>query len=711
MKSTIYTQNRELSWLRFNERVLDEAREEGVPAFERLKFISIFTSNLDEFFMIRVGSLYDQTLLPKPKNDSKTGMTPAEQLDAIFSAVAPLYRKKDRIYAEVTQRLSDRGITYIHPSEATENENKFMEKYFRSYVQPILSPQIINGHHPFPHLVNKALYIVMTLKVDDRQTFGIIPVPQNLDRIVCMPGGTLRYMLVEDIICEYADSMFEDIKINDRTVISVTRNADLNTDDLLDFDEDFRHQMKKVLKRRLRLAPVRLECSGQIDSKMEKFLRDKLDLRKAQVFCSSSPLEMSYVFPLMDRIPDRVACKMTYEHFDPQPPRWFRPGESIMKRAEREDLFLSYPYDQMAPFLQLVREAANDPRVVSIKITIYRLASKAALVDYLRLAAENGKEVTAMMELRARFDEENNINWSESLEEAGCTVIYGIEDYKVHSKVCLITYMDKGRIKRITQIGTGNYNEKTAKLYTDMSLITSDPEIGADAAELFRKLSISNLNGSYSRLMVAPNSMKSVIAAYIHSEIEKAKQGRDAQILVKINSLTDREIIDLLSEASQAGVKIQMIIRGICCLLPGIEGYTDNITVTSVVGRFLEHSRVYCFGTGEEMKMYISSADFMTRNLNRRVEVACPVEDPGIKRQIMDILQLMLRDNVKARNMRYDGLYEKKVAAEGEAAIDCQQELIRQALVKKQEEPVKPVYDETENRPSLWQRLKSLFTG
>ena len=428
MKSTIYTQNRELSWLRFNERVLDEAREEGVPAFERLKFISIFTSNLDEFFMIRVGSLYDQTLLPKPKNDSKTGMTPAEQLDAIFSAVAPLYRKKDWIYAEVTQRLSDRGVTYIRPFDATENEKKFMEKYFRSYVQPILSPQIINGHHPFPHLVNKALYIVMTLKVDDRQTFGIIPVPQNRDRIVCMPGGTLRYMLVEDIICEYADSMFEDIKIHDKTIISVTRNADLNTDDLLDFDEDFRHQMKKVLKRRLRLAPVRLECSGQIDSKMEKFLRDKLDLRKAQVFCSSSPLEMSYVFPLMDRIPDRVAGKMTYEHFDPQPPKWFRPGESIMKRAEHEDLFLSYPYDQMAPFLQLVRESANDPRVVSIKITIYRLASKAALVDYLRLAAENGKEVTAMMELRARFDEENNINWSESLEEAGCTVIYGIED-------------------------------------------------------------------------------------------------------------------------------------------------------------------------------------------------------------------------------------------------------------------------------------------
>ncbi len=711
MRNTIYTQNRELSWLRFNERVLDEAREEGVPAFERLKFISIFTSNLDEFFMIRVGSLYDQTLLPKPKHDSKTGMSPSEQLEAIFRAVAPLYRKKDKLYSEVTRRLADSGVTCISLSEATDSERKYVDRYFQSYIQPILSPQIINGHHPFPHLVNKALYIVMTLKVEDKHSFGIIPVPQNLDRIVCMPGGSLRYMLVEDIICEYAGSMFEDIKIQDRTVISVTRNADLNTDDLLDFDEDFRHQMKKVLKRRLRLAPVRLECSGQISPKLEKFLRDRLDLCKAQVFCSSSPLEMSYVFPLLDRIPERVAGKMTYEHFDPQPPKWFRPGENIMERAEHEDLFLSYPYDQMNPFLQLLREAATDPRVISIKITIYRLASKAALVDYLRLAAENGKEVTAMMELRARFDEANNINWSESLEEAGCTVIYGIEDYKVHSKVCLITYMDKGSIKRITQIGTGNYNEKTAKLYTDMSLITSDQTIGADAAEFFRNISISNLNGSYSRLMVAPNHMKSVISAHIRTEIEKAKQGRDAQILVKINSLTDREIIDLLSEASRAGVRIQMIIRGICCLLPGIEGYTDNVAVTSVVGRFLEHSRVYCFGTGDDMKMYISSADLMTRNLNRRVEVACPVEDPGIKKQILDILDLMLRDNVKARNMRYDGIYEKKLRAEGETPVDCQQELIRQALVKRQEEPARPAYDENEDSPSLWQRLKSLFAG
>lgn len=679
MKDTLYTQNRELSWLRFNERVMEEAVEECVPAFERLKFISIFTSNLDEFFMIRVGSLYDQTFLPEPQTDNKTGMTAREQLTEIFRAVAPLYKKKDKIYREVTKRLADKGITFREADALDEKEEAFAQEYFSSYVQPILSPQIINAHHPFPHLINKALYIVLQLKIRDKTALGIVPVPTSLERILCFPGSSCRYTLLEGIVWKYADCLFDNCKVQTKTIISVTRNADVNVESLADEDEDFRHQMKKVLKKRSRLAPVRLEYYGEIDEKTEKFLRGKLHLKKEQVFCSHVPLEMSYVFPLLQKLPAGLQKEVTYEPFEPQPPAWMVPGESMIQKVLKQDVFLSYPYQQMNPFLQLVREAAGDPNVISIKITIYRLASKATLVDYLRTAAENGKEVTVLMELRARFDEANNINWSESLEDAGCTVLYGLKDYKVHSKVCLITRMEKGKLQRITQVGTGNYNEKTAKLYTDLSLITSDPGIGNDAADFFKNMSIGNLEGSYQHLMVAPNSMKNRILALIHGEIEKARRGESARILVKINSLTDRETIDALCEASQAGVQIQIIIRGICCLLPDIEGYTDNIRVTSVVGRFLEHSRVYCFGEGEQMQMFLSSADFMTRNLNRRVEVACPVYDSVIRGQVMDILQCMLHDNSKARNLRYDGLYEKKGI--GQERIDCQKQLIEQALL------------------------------
>lgn len=689
MKETIYTQNRELSWLRFNERVLEEAVEEGVPAYERLKFISIFTSNLDEFFMIRVGSLYDQTFLAKPQIDNKTGMTAEEQLKEIFQEVGFLYKKRDKIYREVARRLEDKGICLVSLENMEEKDLRFLRGRFINEIRPILSPQIINAHHPFPHLVNKALYVVVHLKISEKSAFGIVPVPATLERILELPGGGCRYALLEDVICEYAEEIFDNCKVQDKTIVSVTRNADINVSSLADEDEDFRDQMKKVLKKRSRLAPVRLEYYKGIDEKTEKFLHDKLNLKRSQIYKSCAPLEMSYVFPLLDKFPRQLAQHVTYENFEPQPPKWLAPGENIMKKALAQDLFLSYPYDQMKPFLQLIREAANDPCVISIKITIYRLASKAALVDYLRTAAENGKEVTVLMELRARFDEANNINWSESLEDAGCTVIYGLKDYKVHSKVCLITRMEKGKIRRITQVGTGNYNEKTAKLYTDFSLITARQEIGDDAAEYFKNMAIANLNGNYNYLMVAPNSMKSKVLALIYGEIQKAQRGEPARIMIKINSLTDRKTIDALREASQAGVRIDMIIRGICCLLPGIEGYTENIRVTSVVGRFLEHSRVYCFGEGDDMRMYISSADFMTRNLNRRVEVACPVLDQGIRKQIMDILELMFRDNVKARNMRYDGLYEKKRI--GEEPVDCQRELIRRALMEApQPEPAAP---------------------
>ena len=680
--NTIYTQNRELSWLRFNERVMDEAREKGVPAFEKLNFISIFTSNLDEFFMIRVGSLYDQTFMTKPQIDNKTGMDAAEQLEEVFKAVAPLYKKRDKIYKEVTGLLEEKGITYVDMSTMTPVGRKYAEDYFFSYIQPILSPQIINAHHPFPHLINKALYVVLLLEINGKSAYGIVPVPANLDRVVRMPGDSTRYTLIENIILEYIDSIFDNCEIKSKSIISVTRNADVNVDSLVDEDDDFRHHMKKVLRKRSRLAPVRLEVYGSIDDKLEKFLRDKLELKKNQVFWSSTPLEMSYIHSILDGVSDSTVSAITYTPFDPQMPEWYNPIDSMLNRVMNEDVLLSYPYEQMEPFLQLLKEAAYDTRVISIKITIYRLASKAKLVDYLRIAAENGKEVTVVMELRARFDEANNINWSESLEEAGCTVIYGLKDYKVHSKVCQITLMERRKIKRITQIGTGNYNEKTAKLYTDLSLMTSDDEIGNDAAAYFKNMAIANINGHYDALMVAPNSMKNRILALIQGEIEKAKAGLDSGIIIKINSLTDRETIDKLKDASQAGVKVQMIIRGICCLLPDVEGYTENITITSVVGRFLEHSRVYCFGTGDDMKMYISSADFMTRNLNRRVEVACPVKSPEIRGKILEIIDIMMKDNVKARNLRYDGLYEKKGVGEGGEMTDCQQELIDLALLR-----------------------------
>ena len=713
MKETIYTQNRELSWLRFNERVLEEAVEENVPEFEKLKFISIFTSNLDEFFMIRVGSLYDQTFLPEPQIDNKTGMDAQEQLDAIFSAVRPLYRKKDQIYLDVTRRLADKGIVYGDMKSLDENEYARLEEYFEMNVQPVLSPQIINSHHPFPHLLNKAIYIILQLKISEKTAFGIVQVPQGIERIKCLHDGKAKYVLLEDIIYEHIDKLFDNCKVQAKNIISVTRNADINTSRLVDEDEDFRHHMKKILKKRARLAPVRLEYYGTINEKIEKFLRSRLELTKEQIFSSRAPLEMSYVFPLLDKLPKQLASEVTYEPFTPQQPSWFNTGDNMMQKVMSGDVLLSYPYEQMEPFLQLIKEAANDPNVISIKITIYRLASRAKLVDYLRTAAENGKDVTVLMELRARFDEANNINWAESLEDAGCTVIYGIQDYKVHSKVCLITMMDNGRVKRITQIGTGNYNEKTAALYTDLSLITADQEIGNDAAVYFKNMAIANLNGEYHQLMVAPNSMKNRILSLIHGETVKAQQGKPARIMVKINSLTDRETIDALKDASQAGVRIDMIIRGICCLLPGVEGYTDNIHITSVVGRFLEHSRVYCFGEGEDMKMYISSADYMTRNLNRRVEVACPVRDSRIREQIISILELMLQDNLKARNLRYDGIYEKKAISD--SAVDCQQELINRAIIA----AVRPVHTQgnsadrqngkPEEHKSFWQKLKELF--
>ena len=689
-----YTQDRELSWLRFNERVLEESRDPEVPLYERLKFVSIFTSNLDEFFMIRVGSLFDMALLKEEHVDNKTGLTPKEQLANIFKAVPPLCKQKDKSFSEIEERLRQHDIYNLHVKELENSEKKYIEKYFKNYILPILSPQVVDSHHPFPHLENKALYIAVMLKDKGGSTYGIIPVPASLPKVIFLPGSSVRYILTEQVILEHASQVFDMYDIADKAVISITRNADISPEDeSFEIDDDFRQRMRKVLKKRARLAPVRMEIQGDVDTPLAEYFCERLGLRKEQVFRSKSPLNMGYVYSLQDKFPQTTLNRITYQPFEPQPSRSLNRAESVTSQVLRHDVLLFYPYEQMDPFLQLIRESANDPNVLSIKITIYRLASKAKLIEYLAQAAENNKDVTVLMELRARFDEESNINWSERLEEAGCQVIYGFEGFKVHSKICLITRRDKGNIQYITQVGTGNYNEKTAKLYTDLCLMTANQEIGTDAAVFFKNMAIANLDGSYNRLLVAPHSLKNALLDCIDEEIAKAKAGQPAKMILKMNSITERKLIDKLAEASQAGVQIQMIVRGICCIVPHVPGKTYNIDIISIVGRFLEHPRIYVFGAGEDPKIYIGSADMMTRNTDRRVEIACPVLDPNIKKRVLKIVDIMLRDNVKARVLQSDGRYRKKELAPGEPLVNSQEYFIATAreMAKKQPapEPVK----------------------
>ena len=653
-----FTQNRELSWLRFNDRVLSEAEDESVPLLERLKFIAIFSSNLDEFFMIRVGSLFDLSALDEKMTDNKSGMTPGEQLERIFEAVRPLLKKRDRLFAEVEKRLREHDIYRLEFSELEKNERKSVHRYFEASVRPLLSPQIIDTHHPFPHLANNIIHIGVMLRHKKRETFGVIPLPAAVPAVFYLPGSETRYISMENIVLEYAQRLFAPYTVLEKTVFRVTRNADVNPDDEVFADEsDFRKRMKKVLKQRQRLAPVRLELSSQISGVFSAYFEERLGLSPAQIYAARAPMDMSYVYGLSSRLPKIKRNSLSYPPFMPVWPASVNRGESIIRQIEKHDVLLFYPFESMEPFLQLIKEAAFDPRVISVKITIYRLARHTKLVEYLCAAAENGKEVTVLIELRARFDEQNNIDWSERLEDAGCTVTYGFDYYKVHSKVCQITMRGKNGIQYITQVGTGNYNEKTAGLYTDLSLITADRSIGQDAAEFFKNMAISNLQGVYRHLLAAPVSLKSAVLELIDSEAAKGEGGR---IFIKINSLTDAEIIDRLSKASCAGVKIQMVVRGICCLLPGIPGKTENIKITSIVGRFLEHSRIYCFGSGADEKMYISSADFMTRNTERRVELACPVYDPKIRERIHRIADAVLYDTVKARTLMPDGEYAKK---------------------------------------------------
>lgn len=673
-----YTQNRELSWLEFNARVLAEAEDKTVPLLERFKFLAIFTSNLDEFFMIRVGSLTDMAALEPNRRDTKSGLTAEEQLSRIYAAVEPLYARRDAAFRDVDARLAQEDLCRTSMDELDSSERKYIKRYFNTMIAPVLSPQVVDSHHPFPHLEGKVLHIAVLLSHKKNERLGLIPVPASLPPITFLPNDKRRYLMTEDILLAFADSIFEMYDVLEKTVFCVTRNADVPLDDEPFGSEqvDLRKKMERMLRQRRRMAIVRVELSRPVSSHFKECLHKRFEVTDEQIFLSrSAPLRMSYAFSLGDYLSDGRRSRLSDPPFIPQQPAMLPAGQSLLKTALQRDVLLSYPYESMEPFLQMIREAANDPPVLSVRITIYRLASKAKLVEYLCAAAENGKDVTVLIELRARFDEQNNIDWSERLEEAGCKIIYGFEDYKVHSKICLITRRERGGVRYITQVGTGNYNEKTARQYTDVSLVTSSESIGMDAAQFFNNMAMSNLNGRYNRLLVAPTSLKNNILSLMDGEIAK---GSDGYILLKFNSLTDIDMIEKLHEASCAGVTVEMIIRGICCLLPGVPGKTENITVTSIVGRFLEHSRIYVFGRGENEKMYISSADLMTRNTERRVEIACPIDSPAVRARLHDILFAMQHDTVKARVLQPDGSYQKKPSVPEPI---CAQDLLMQQAV------------------------------
>ena len=699
-----YTQNRELSWLQFNARVLAEAEDENVPLLERFKFLAIFTSNLDEFFMIRVGSLCDMAAVDKEHTDSKSGLTAKEQLHLIYKAVEPLYARRDAAFSDVDSKLSAIGLRRLTMDSLAPDEQKYIKRYFKDIIAPVLSPQIVDSHHPFPHLEGKVLHIAALLSHKKTERLGLLPVPASLPPVVFLPETPSRYILTEDILLAYADHVFEMYDVLEKTVLCVTRNADIQVDDETFGveDGDFRKKMEKLLRQRRRMAVVRVEINRPISDHFKEHFRSRFEVSDAQIFLSrTAPLKLGYAFSLGEHLPEKKRAFLSDAPFTPQQPAMLSAGQSLLKAALQRDILLSYPYESMEPFLQMIREAANDPAVLAIRITIYRLASKAKLVEYLCAAAENGKDVTALIELRARFDEQNNIDWSERMEEAGCKIIYGFEDYKVHSKICLITRRERGAVRHITQVGTGNYNEKTAKQYTDVSLITADERIGQDAGAFFNNMALGNLSGHYSRLFVAPTSLKNNILALMDEQIAK---GKDGYILLKFNSLTDIDVIAKLREASCAGVTVEMIVRGICCLLPGVPGHTENITVTSIVGRFLEHSRIYVFGRGDEEKMYISSADLMTRNTERRVEIACPIDDPAVRTRLHDILYAMQHDTVKARVLQPDGTYCKKPAVQD--PICAQDLLMQQAIENARKQAAQPA-----PHPGFLEKIRKWFSG
>ncbi len=650
-------ENRELSWLKFNERVLEEAADKNNPLCERLTFLSIYQSNLDEFFMVRVGSLIDQKLLDEDVRENKTYMTAEEQIDAVLRQVTRMMRRTNHIYDDLMDELERQQIRLINFQMTTEAEEKDLQFYFEHEMLPLLSAFVVGKKQSFPFLNNKAIYALAVLETkNDKNKIGIVPCNTGVfNRLISIPGRKGTYILAEELILHYLPKVFPNYRIGEKSLIRITRNADIDADSIYDEDLDYREHMVDIIKRRKKLTPVRLEYTRKIDGPILDRLCTQLGIERKQTFYCQIPMDMSFFSVIQDTL--RHKPDLFYPKRVSQKSPMLDESQPLIPQIIKHDVLLSFPYEQIRPFLNMLHEAASDPDVVSIKMTLYRLARHSKVVEALIEAAENGKQVDVLVELKARFDEENNIEWSRQLEDAGCHVIYGLDGLKVHSKLCLITRKTEKGIDYITQIGTGNYNEKTARLYTDLSLITARPEIGMEASRIFQALSLGTVVDKTEHLLVSPKCLQKPVLEMIDNEIAMVKSGQEGYIGIKINSLTDKKIIAKLIEASEAGVKIDMVIRGICCLRSGIEDLTDNIRIISIVGRFLEHSRIYIFGTEARARIYIASADFMTRNTTRRVEVAVPIEDVDLRARIQEMFITMLSDNVKAREQQPDGTY------------------------------------------------------
>jgi len=651
--------NRELSWLKFNERVLEEAESDLTPLCERLSFTSIYQSNLDEFFMVRVGSLVDQGQLSPDIRENKTNMTPGEQLGEVLRTVRRLNDRRDFIYAKLLGRVEEAGVRLVDFRKINRQESEKLERYFDCEIAPLISPSIVGRRQPFPFLRNKEIYAAVVLeRKNGKRKLGIIPCNAGVfPRLIEVSAKDKTYMLAEELILHFIPKVFAGYTVREKSLIRVTRNADIDADALYEEDIDYREFMVQLIKKRKRLAPVRLELSRELDGDIVRTLCKYMDVRREFVFRANTPLDLSFLFQIQDIL--RQKSELFYQRRIPQRSPMFDSDRPVLEQIKERDKLLSYPYESMKPFLTMLQEAANDDSVVSIKMTLYRVARQSKVVESLIEAAENGKDVHVLVELKARFDEENNIEWSRRLEAAGCNVIYGLDGYKVHSKLCLITRMEDGHAAYYTQIGTGNYNEKTARLYTDLSMMTFDQQIGREAAEVFNCLAMGETVQESEKLLVAPNCLQNKVLAMIDEEIAHARAGEKAYIGLKLNSLTDRTIMDRLIQASMAGVEIDLVVRGICCLIAGVPGRTENIRVRSVVGRFLEHARIYIFGVRGRAKVYIASADLMTRNTLRRVEVGVPLEDEAIRSRVMDMFELMLCDNVQSRVMQPDGMYQR----------------------------------------------------
>lgn len=651
--------NRELSWLKFNERVLDEASDEDVPLCERLTFVSIFSTNLDEFYRVRVGSIYDQMIISDKKRENKTYMTSSEQLERIFKRTKELLKKKEHIYNDLMKEVKNYGVQIVNFDKLSKEEKDGMENYFKNNVMPLLSPQVIGKKHPFPFLNNQEIYAVALLESKNNDKICIVPCRSSVfNRLVQIVPGSGRYMLIEELILHYMPMIFENYTVKSKSLIRITRNADIDIDEIFaDEDISYRESMEEMIRMRTKLCPIRMEYSRVLDEKVIRSLCKELNLKKEQTFHQETPLDFDFVFKIQDMLRNRK--ELFFKRRIPQVSTAIDKTQPMIDQIEKKDILLSYPFESMTSFINLLKEAAADPNVASIKMTLYRVAKNSQVVEALIDAAENGKEVVVMVELRARFDEQNNIEWSRRMEDAGCRIIYGIDHTKVHSKICLISYKKDNQVKHITQVGTGNYNEKTSKLYTDLSLMTANEDIAKEVAEVFNKICLEQVVEETEHLLVSPKCMQSKIVELIDKEIEKVAEGKEGYIGFKCNSLTDKVIIKKLIEASNKGVKVDMVIRGISCLIAGVPGYTENITIKSIVGRYLEHSRIYIFGKEPLDKIYISSADLMTRNTVRRVEVAAPIYDEAIKKRIRGMFNIMLSDNVKGRRMKPNGKYCK----------------------------------------------------